>query len=139
VITVARNGIATFLTVLGIVWSVPASADPCEGPLPRQSAHFSGVVQYIGDGDSLCVGPEGKPDQWIEVRLGDFYAPELHAPGGQDAKRRLKQLVSGRVLACRAGRRSYDRVVGYCTLNGQPVGMLLRRTGGIQGGRGWRR
>lgn len=72
-ITVPRTGVAALLTVLGIVWSVPASADPCEGPLPRQNAHFSGVVRYIGDGDSLCIGPEGNPTN------GDFVGVRMDA------------------------------------------------------------
>jgi endonuclease YncB( thermonuclease family) len=83
----------------------------------------------------LCVGPEGQPDQWIEVRLGDFNAPELSEAGGQRAKRLLVSVVLGRALVCRAGRRTYDRVVGYCTLGGTPLGALLRARGGVEGGR----
>ncbi|MBT2189406.1 hypothetical protein [Sphingobium nicotianae] len=100
---------------------------------------FSGIVRYVGDGDGLCVGPAGRPDQWIEVRLGDFYAPELHEAGGTDAKVRLERLVMGKPLVCRAGKHSYDRVVANCTLNGRPVGQLLRARGGVEGGRGWKR
>jgi micrococcal nuclease len=103
-----------------------------------KGTEFSGVVRYVGDGDGLCIGPKGRPDLWIELRLGDFYAPELHEPGGQDAKRGLERLVLGRALVCRAGRRSYDRVIGYCMLNGRPLGDLLRKQGGPEGGRGWR-
>lgn len=121
------------------VWSTPARADPCEGALPAKDTRFSGVVRYVGDGDGLCVGPKGRPDRWIEIRLGDFYAPELPERGGREAKRRLEQLVMGRTLACRAGRRSYDRVIGYCTIEGRAVGDLLRARDGVEGGRGWRR
>lgn len=123
---------------LVLLWSAPALADPCEGALPVQGARFSGVVRYVGDGDSVCVGPVGRPEQWIEIRLGDFYAPELHARGGVEAKRRLEALVMGQPLVCRAGRRSYDRVIGYCTLGGRPLGAVLRAAGGAQGGRGFR-
>jgi endonuclease YncB( thermonuclease family) len=130
-----------WVIVLGLtcLWASPARADPCEGKLPAAGAHFSGVVRYIGDGDGLCVGPRGRPDQWIEVRLGDFYAPELHDRGGADAKHRLERLVFGRKLVCRAGKRSYDRVIGYCTLDGRSLGDLLRAQGATEGGRGWRR
>ena len=121
------------------LWASPAFADPCEGSLPAKGTTFSGVVRYVGDGDGLCLGPAGRPDRWIEVRLGDFYAPELHERGGAEAKRRLGQLVIGQRLVCRAGRRSYDRVIGYCTLGGRPLGELLRRKGGREGGRGWKR
>jgi len=119
-------------------WSAPALADPCEGALPAKGTTFTGIVRYVGDGDGLCVGPAGRPDRWIEVRLADFYAPELHDAGGRDAKRRLERLVMRKPLVCRAGRRSYDRVVASCTLNGRPLGTLLRAAGGVEGGRAWR-
>lgn len=117
-------------------WASPAFADPCEGALPAKGTTFSGVVRYVGDGDGLCVGPAGRPDRWIEIRLADFYAPELHETGGVAAKRRLERIAMGKVLACRAGRRSYDRVVAACTLGGRPLGSVLRAAGGIEGGRG---
>lgn len=134
-----RLVLAGSVLAIALVWAPAASADPCEGGLPAQGSRFAGVVRYVGDGDSLCVGPQDRPDQWIEVRLGDFYAPELHARGGIVARQRLERLVRGKALACRAGRQSYDRVVGYCTLNGRPLGSLLRTAGGTEGGRGWRR
>ncbi|MBN8848047.1 MULTISPECIES: nuclease [unclassified Sphingomonas] len=120
-----------------VMWAIPAREDPCEGRLPSPGTRFGGVVRYVGDGDGLCIGPEGRPDQWIEIRLGDYYAPELHDPGGMEAKRELERVALGRVIACRAGRRSYDRVIGYCTLANRPLGEWLRAQGGKQGGRGW--
>ncbi len=106
--------------------------------MPAKGTAFAGVVRYVGDGDGLCIGPAGRPDRWIEVRLADFYAPELHDAGGREAKRRLERLVMGKPLVCRAGRRSYDRVVAACTLGGRPLGTILREAGGIEGGRAWR-
>lgn len=117
-------------------WASPALADPCKGALPAKGTSFSGIVRYVGDGDGLCIGSAGRPDRWIEIRLADFYAPELHERGGQNAKRRLQRTVTGKWLVCRAGRRSYDRVVAACTLSGRPLGTLLRSAGGVEGGRG---
>lgn len=118
-----------------------ARADPCEGRLPdRAGATFSGVVRYVGDGDSLCLGPNSDPATWIEVRLSDFDAPELHSPTGRADRDRLAGLVRGRVLSCvavrgRTGRvRVYDRVIASCRLNGRRVGDLLRDAGGREGG-----
>src|SRR5690606_18677427 len=124
---------------LACLWTAPAHADPCEGALPAKGTAFSGVVRYVGDGDSLCVGPAGRPERWIEVRLGDYYALELHEKGGREAKNRLERLVFGQRLHCRAGKRSYDRVIGYCSLNGRALGQLLRVQGAAEGGRGWKR
>ncbi|WP_287459621.1 nuclease [Sphingomonas sp.] len=130
-----------FLAALAacLAWASPAHADPCEAPLPSKGRIFSGVVRYVGDGDGLCVGPAGQPRAWIEVRLADFYAPELNEPGGRDAKRRLQRTVMGKRLVCRADRHSYDRVVASCTLEGRPLGKLLRDAGGVEAGRGWPR
>lgn len=125
------------LTVLVAgAWASPALADPCERALPAKGTAFSGVVRYVGDGDGLCIGPANRPDRWIEIRLADFYAPELNEPGGVAAKRRLERIAMGKVLTCRAGRRSYDRVVAACTLGGRPLGSVLRAAGGAEGGRG---
>ncbi|MBO9579519.1 MAG: nuclease [Sphingobium sp.] len=125
--------------VIGIVWlfAVPeaALADSCTAPLPSRGSQFSGVVRYIGDGDSLCVGPAARPNQWIEVRLVDFNAPELHEQGGQAAKQRLRFITLGHRLMCRAGQRSYDRVVAACTLDRRALGDVLRQAGGVEGGR----
>lgn len=98
------------------------------------------MVRYIGDGDSLCVGPNSDPSTWIEVRLSDFNAPELHSPTGRADRDRLSGLALGRVLACVAvrGRNGrvivYDRVIASCRLNGRRVGELLRAAGGREGG-----
>ncbi len=118
-----------------------ARADPCEGRLPARAGEtFSGQVRYIGDGDSLCLGRGTDPATWIEVRLSDFDAPELHSPTGRTDRDRLFGLVGGRMLACVAvrGRNGrvivYDRVIASCRLNGRRVGDLLREAGGREGG-----
>lgn len=114
-----------------------ALADPCEAPLPKSGERFSGPVRYVGDGDSLCLGTTSDPRGWIEIRLADFYAPELHADGGLAAKDLLSRVAMGRRLECVAEHRSYDRIVAACVLNGRPLGQLLRQAGGHQGGNGF--
>lgn len=125
----------------GLFCLVPATAraDPCTAPLPTPGTRFSGVVRHVIDGDGLCVGPEARPDRWIEIRLADFYAPELSERGGQDAKARLVTLTRGRAIVCVADHRSYDRMVANCSLRGRPIGSYLRALGGREGGRGMRR
>lgn len=76
-----------------------AKADPCKaipdrGPMPsylHRGAQFSGPVVYVGDGDSLCVAVGQGPANWVEIRLEDFYAPELHSPTGPAAKAALRR------------------------------------------------
>jgi len=125
-----------------ILAATPAAADPCAAPLSTRAGEpFSGVVRYVGDGDSLCVGATADPRTWIEVRLADFDGPELHAAGGAAAKARLRRLALGRPLICvavsgRRGRvRAYDRVIARCKRRGRSLGQLLRRHGGQVGGR----
>jgi endonuclease YncB( thermonuclease family) len=122
----------------------PAHADPCHyipdrGPLPAElhkGATFSGPVRYVGDGDSRCVGDSSEPRLWVEVRLADFYAPELHSPGGMAAKAALDRLARNRHAVCTAGARSYDRVVALCRIDGVSIGDLMRRAGVAEGGKG---
>lgn len=111
-----------------------ALADPCTAPLPRKGASFSGLVRYVGDGDSLCVGKTTNPNEWVEVRIADFYAPELRATGGQAAKRSLEKIALGKETQCRADHRSYDRVVARCTIQGFSIGDVMRRAGVKEGG-----
>lgn len=130
------NGLAAAALLIALGFGSQAAADPCEAPLPRSGATFSGTVRYVGDGDGLCVGSHPDPRTWIEVRVSDFYAPELSEPGGQEAKAALRRIALGQRTACRAGRASYDRVIARCTIKGRSVGDLLRRAGVREGGRG---
>lgn len=118
-----------------------AHADPCTAPLPSHAGDtFSGTVRYVGDGDGLCVGRSNDPSTWIEVRLGDFDAPELHSADGPRSKWFLEQVAMGREVTCRAerGRRGrvvvYDRVIAVCRVDGRAIGDLLREAGAPSGG-----
>jgi endonuclease YncB( thermonuclease family) len=113
-----------------------AHADPCTAPLPHKAGEtFSGRVNYIVDGDGLCLEPG------IEVRLADFNAPELHSSQGPAAKATLHRIAYGKPAQCtvtrgRNGRTtSYDRVIAVCTVNGRSVGDLMRGAGVVEGGR----
>lgn len=97
---------------------------------------FSGPVVYVGDGDSLCVALGPEPQHWAEVRLADFYAPELAQPGGQEAKAALARIAKGRRVECLAQHRSHDRVVAKCKLQGRGLGALMRAAGVREGGNG---
>jgi endonuclease YncB( thermonuclease family) len=126
--------------LLALAAASAVRADPCEAPLPPRGQSFSGPVVYVGDGDSLCVGAspgrERDPSTWVEVRLADFYAPELHSPGGSEAKIALARITAGQRLICTADHRSYDRIVAQCRQGGWSVGDLMRRAGVAEGGNG---
>ncbi|WP_228382219.1 thermonuclease family protein [Tistrella mobilis] len=122
--------------------ATPASADPCEGELPSRAGQvFAGVVRYVGDGDSLCIGSNTNPGEWIEVRLADFDAPELQASGGELAKFALARVALHRPVTCTAERgRSgrvvvFDRVIARCRIGGASIGDMLRVVRAREGGR----
>ena len=125
-----RDVAAIAVAFLSLGVSSQALADSCKaipdrGPSPawlHKGAQFSGPVAYIGDGDSLCVaaiaGREVDQTTWVEVRVADFYAPELHETGGPEAQAALEQIAKGKRVECVADHRSYDRVVAVCRLQG---------------------
>lgn len=121
-----------------------AHADPCKaipdvGPTPaaaRPGKIITGPVVYVADGDGICVAIGQGAQNWVEIRIADFYAPELREPGGEQARAAMERLAMGRTVRCVTGRRSYDRVVATCTLNGTSLGSLMRRAGVPEGGRG---
>lgn len=120
------------ITLVALTTSTTAAiADPCEAPLPAKGTPFAGVVTYIVDGDGLCVGED---QGGIEVRLADFNAIELKAPGGKEAKEALRTLTFGKRVECVAGKKSYDRTVAACTLDGKRLGDLMRAAGVPEGG-----
>jgi endonuclease YncB( thermonuclease family) len=124
------------------LWPTSAAADPCTAELPmRAGAEFGGVVRYVGDGDSICVGPaNGGGSTWIEVRLADFDAVELNDPGGRQARAIAVRELMGREISCVAGGGrngrvvSYDRVIARCRVSARAVGEILRAAGAPEGG-----
>ena len=127
--------------LLSLTAASMARADPCEGRLPtRHGETFAGTVRHVGDGDSLCVGRTSNPNDWIEVRLADFDAPELRERDGRRSKDILTRLTRGRQVTCTATRGrsgrvvSYDRVIATCRLGRQRLGDLLRAQRAPEGG-----
>lgn len=120
-------------------WADPCKAIPDKGPMPSYlspGSRFQGTVTYVGDGDSLCVAVGQTQNEWVEVRVADFYAPELHAPGGREAKAALEGIAVGRKAICTSRRRSHDRVVARCTIDNISIGDRMRRAGIAEGGNG---
>jgi endonuclease YncB( thermonuclease family) len=141
----AWTGAGAAAAVVGLLSATAALADPCTAPVSgfRAGQTFAGEVRYVGDGDSICVSPSADPSTWIEVRIADFYAPELHAAGGIAARSAMVRIASGKSARCTAvigdhGRlTSYDRVIAICRIGGESLGDLMRASRVRQGGNGW--
>ena len=90
----------------------------------------SEVVRII-DGDGLVLA------NGMEIRLGDFDAPEARTMAGKQASYVLSTLVYRRTVECRTceGARnpfkctSWDRTIATCRLSGTPIGDLMRAQG----------
>lgn len=138
-----RSALALGVTLFaGQALADPCKAIPDKGPMPAYlspGAQFSGQVVYVGDGDGLCVAVGQGTENWVEVRLENFYAPELHEPGGPEAKSALEGLAMGRRAVCVADHQSYDRVVARCSIGGRDIGDLMRGAGVAEGGNAYRR
>lgn len=136
--------LASVILLTALAWGGTAAADPCtaipaNGPMPSHLApgsKFSGPVTYIGDGDSLCVALGGDQSSWVEVRLSDFNAPELAAPGGADARAALEAVALWKRASCTAGQRTHDRVAAQCSIDGRSIASSLRASGVKEGGNG---
>ncbi|WP_198670735.1 hypothetical protein [Oceanicella sp. SM1341] len=82
----------------------------------------------MGDGDSLCIGRTTDPNEWIEVRLSDFSAAELHDTGGPAAKAALERLALRHEAICTSQRGhngrivSFDRVIARCEIQSRSIG-----------------
>lgn len=132
------------LTLAFCSFATAATADPCEaigddGRAPaylRYGARFAGPVVHVIDGDSLCVAVGEGLSSWVEVRLSDFDAIELKAPGGASAKAALERVALGRQASCVASMATYDRIAARCTIEGVSIGSSLRTAGGVEGGNG---
>ncbi len=143
-----RIAIGTFLSLI----ATQALADPCraipdKGPAPawaKAGYVFTGTARYIIDGDGLCIGSSNNADQWIEVRLADFYAPELRETGGAEARAALARLAGRHTITCTAVKGdggqvvSYDRLIAVCRIGKVSLADLMREEGQRDGGRGFR-
>lgn len=137
-------------SLLGVLIVLAASsvakADPCEAPVQgyRPGEAFDGVVRYVGDGDGLCIGRSADPASWVEVRLVNWFAPELDQAGGFTARDELRRRTMGRRAVCVVERgfsgRTFhkDRVFARCRVEGRDVADLMQSAGVRQGGRGYR-
>jgi micrococcal nuclease len=102
---------------LALIAAPTLAAAPC----PRGT--LTGQVTLVRDGDTIVVGS-------MPIRLNGLAAPEGDEPRGEAARRAMVELVDGRVLRCElTGRRTYDRCVGVCYVNGTDVEAIMVRKG----------
>jgi endonuclease YncB( thermonuclease family) len=79
---------------------------------------INGSVTHVRDGDTIEVNG-------IAVRLSALDCPENDTRQGQAATKLAKQFVGLQADCELTGAKSYDRVVGYCSVGGPDFGLYM--------------
>ncbi len=83
-----------------------------------QTRIIEGKITHVRDGDTLEI-------ENIPVRLAALDCPENNTPEGRYATKIAKQFEGSQALCELTGAKSYDRFVGYCSINGEDYGEIL--------------
>ena len=83
-----------------------------------QTSIIEGKITHVRDGDTLEI-------ENIPVRLAALDCPENNTPEGRYATKIAKQFEGSQALCALTGAKSYDRFVGYCSINGKDYGEIL--------------
>ncbi len=84
----------------------------------RAVSILRGTITHVRDGDTFEV--QGTP-----VRISALDCPENSTSSGQKATRFTKQF-KGRQAVCElTGAKTYDRVVGYCSIEGKDFAQIM--------------
>ena len=79
---------------------------------------LKGTVTHVRDGDTIEV--EG-----IAVRLSALDCPENGTQKGNQATKLAKQFVGIEAKCELTGAKTYDRLVGYCSVGGSDFGLYM--------------
>ena len=82
------------------------------------SAILSGTVTHVRDGDTIEVSA-------IAVRLSALDCPENDTRQGKQATKIAKKFEGSQAMCELTGAKSYDRLVGYCTVGGTDFGHYM--------------
>ena len=96
-----------------ITLSSPVTAQDSDNP-----AVLTGKVTHVRDGDTIEVNG-------IAIRLAALDCPERGTQKG-DTAARIAQQFQGSPATCElTGAKTYDRLVGYCEVNGEDFGAYM--------------
>ena len=77
-----------------------------------------GEITHVRDGDTFEI-------ENIPIRLAALDCPENNTPAGRYATKIAKQFEGFQASCELTGAKSYDRFVGYCSINGEDYGEIL--------------
>ena len=84
----------------------------------RAVSILRGTITHIRDGDTFEV-------QGIPVRISALDCPENSTSSGQKATRFTKQFKGKQAVCELTGAKTYDRVVGYCSIEGKDFAQIM--------------
>ena len=84
----------------------------------RAVSVLRGTITHVRDGDTFEV--KGTP-----VRISALDCPENSTSAGQIATRFAKQFKGKQAVCKLTGAKTYDRVVGYCSIEGKDFAQLM--------------
>jgi endonuclease YncB( thermonuclease family) len=101
------------ITVLVLLMLLVVPAHAAEEP-----TLLSGTITHVRDGDTFEVGG-------IPVRLAALDCPENKTTEGKLITQYAKRYLGSHAVCQLTGAMSYDRVVGYCTINDEDYGSIM--------------
>ena len=79
---------------------------------------ISGTITHVRDGDTIEI-------DGIAIRLAALNCPENDTQKGKYATKVAKQFAGLQALCELTGAKTYDRLVGYCKINGTDFGQYM--------------
>ena len=79
---------------------------------------LTGKVTHVRDGDTIEVNN-------VPIRLSALDCPERGTKNGDTASRIAQQFLGSQATCGLTGAKTYDRLVGYCEINGADLGRYM--------------
>ena len=86
--------------------------------LPKPGDILEGQVTRVRDGDTIEVNG-------VAIRLSALDCPERGTRGGEHANRLAQQFLNTKAVCELTGAKTYDRLVGYCSIENQDFGLFM--------------
>ena len=86
--------------------------------LPKPGAILEGRVTHVRDGDTIELNG-------LAIRLSALDCPERGTRGGEHANRLAQQFLNTKAVCELTGAKTYDRLVGYCSIENQDFGLFM--------------
>ena len=86
---------------------------------------LTGTVTHVRDGDTIEVNN-------VPIRLAALDCPERGTRDGDTASRIAQQFLGSQATCGLTGAKTYDRLVGYCEINGADFGRYMMENSSCQ-------